>query len=216
MNQLVFIENGQVVTDSLKVAGAFGKYHKRVLQDIRELECSGNFRQHNFVPSTYQNEQNKTLPIVYMNIKGFTLLVMGYTGSNAMAFKEAYIEQFELMEKQLNSPKVLTEREQLLAAMKLSIEHDEKLNEVETRVSQLETKVEECITLDSGEQRRIQKVIAKKVYSISNDQNIRKMLFSEIYREIRDRFGVASYKDIKSHELESAVGYVNAWIPKKG
>ena len=151
----------------------------------------------------------------YMSKKGFTLLAMGYTGKEAMKFKEAYIEQFEQMEEQLKQPKLLSEKEQLIAAMRLSIEHEEKFQEHGERIAELETKVKERITLESGEQRKLQKCIAKKVYSLTEDSDARKKLFSEIYRELRDRFGVASYKDIKSHELDSAVGYVNAWIPKK-
>ena len=215
MNDLVFVENGQVVTDSLTVADSFEKEHKNVLKDIRELGCSEEFRRLNFEQSSYVNSQRKTMPMYYMSKKGFTLLAMGYTGKEAMKFKEAYIEQFEQMEEQLKQPKLLSEKEQLIAAMRLSIEHEEKFQEHGERITELETKVQERITLESGEQRKLQKCIAKKVYSLTEDSDTRKKLFSEIYRELRDRFGVASYKDIKSHELESAVGYVNAWIPKK-
>lgn len=38
MNQLVFIENGKSVTDSLTVAEVFGKDHKNVIRDIEQLE----------------------------------------------------------------------------------------------------------------------------------------------------------------------------------
>ena len=37
----------------------------------------------------------------YITRDGFTLLVMGYTGEKAMRFKEAYIRQFNAMEKAL-------------------------------------------------------------------------------------------------------------------
>ncbi|WP_410551765.1 ORF6C domain-containing protein, partial [Arthrobacter sp. SIMBA_036] len=40
-------------------------------------------------------------------------------------------------------------------------------------------------------------------------------LFREIHREIKDRFGVASYKDIKRRELLSAIKYIENWIPRK-
>jgi Rha family phage regulatory protein len=39
------------------------------------------------------------MPMYQMNKKGFTLLAMGYTGKEAMKFKEAYIDEFEKMEK---------------------------------------------------------------------------------------------------------------------
>ncbi len=89
------------VATSLDVAETFEKEHKRVLQDIRELQCSKEFGQRNFVLSSYTSVQNKKLPVYYITRDGFTLLVMGYTGEKAMKFKEAYIRQFNAMEKAL-------------------------------------------------------------------------------------------------------------------
>jgi phage regulator Rha-like protein len=67
------------------------------------------------------------MPMYFMNQKGFTLLAMGYTGKEAMKFKEKYINEFERMETELKKPRVLSEREQLVAAMKLSIESAEEI-----------------------------------------------------------------------------------------
>lgn len=100
MKDLVFKgESNQVLTNSLLVAEKFGKEHKRVLQDIRDLKCSNKFKQHSFVLSSYCNDQNRELPMYVMNRDGFTLLVMGYTGEDAMKFKEDYIDSFNKMEK---------------------------------------------------------------------------------------------------------------------
>jgi Rha family phage regulatory protein len=43
------------------------------------------------------------MPMYLLNQKGFTLLAMSYTGKEAMKFKEAYIDEFEKMEKNLKS-----------------------------------------------------------------------------------------------------------------
>lgn len=89
------------VVTSLDVAETFEKRHDNVLKDIRELECSGEFRLLNFEESFYYNNQNHRQPMYYMTRDGFTLLAMGYTGEKAMRFKEAYIRQFNAMEKVL-------------------------------------------------------------------------------------------------------------------
>lgn len=89
------------VVTSLDVAETFGKEHKRVMQDIRELDCSEEFREHNFVPISYTDSINRKKPMFVMTRDGFTLLAMGYTGEKAMQFKEAYIRQFNAMEKAL-------------------------------------------------------------------------------------------------------------------
>ena len=89
------------VVTSLDVAETFRKEHARVLRDIRDLDCSNEFRVGNFAESYYVNAQNKKQPMYYITRDGFTLLVMGYTGKKAMKFKEAYIKQFNAMEKAL-------------------------------------------------------------------------------------------------------------------
>ena len=89
------------VVTSLDVAETFGKEHARVLRDIRDLDCSDEFRVGNFAESYYINTQNKKQPMYYITRDGFTILVMGYTGEKAMRFKEAYIRQFNAMEKAL-------------------------------------------------------------------------------------------------------------------
>lgn len=215
MKDLVFVENGQVLTDSLTIAEAFDKEHKRVLQDIRTLECSDSFREHNFVPSSYVNLQNKDMPMVLMNKKGFTLLAMSYTGKQAMEFKEAYIEKFEEMEKSLTQPKLLSEKEQLMAAMKLSLTNATEVEEVKKEVTEIRSMVENQITLDHGEQRRLQIAVSTKVYELESNPRLRPKLFQELYREIKNRFGVASYKDVKRQELQTAIKYVDAWLPRK-
>ncbi|MGN7183733.1 ORF6C domain-containing protein [Cytobacillus kochii] len=109
----------------------------------------------------------------------------------------------------------LNNKESLIAAMKLSIETSEELDQVKGEVKEIRHMVEEQITLTSGEQRRLQKGIATKVYEIENEPEYRPSLFREIHREIKDRFGVASYKDIKRKELQAALNYIEHWVPRK-
>lgn len=101
------------VVSSLDIAETFEKEHRRVLQDIRELQCSDEFRQHNFVQSEYVNSQNRKQPMFLVTRDGFTILAMGYTGEKAMKFKEAYINQFNAMEELLKGK--LVEREKGIA-----------------------------------------------------------------------------------------------------
>ena len=84
--------------DSRSVAAFFEKEHRGVLRDIRELECSEEFRLHNFVQSSYKNEQGKKQPCYYMTRDGFIFLVMGYRGKKAAHFKELYIKRFNEMD----------------------------------------------------------------------------------------------------------------------
>lgn len=107
MNQLVFIENNRVLTDSLTVAETFEKRHADVLRDIKNLGASEEFNQRNFALVDYKDRKGETRPKYLITQDGFTLLVMGYTGKKAMQFKEAYINEFRKMEAELRSQKKL-------------------------------------------------------------------------------------------------------------
>lgn len=101
MNNLVEIQDGQPVVNSLTVADKFRKAHKNVLQKIEGLDCSDDFKRLNFQPSTYTNKQNKTVPCYLLTRDGFSFLCMGFTGKEAARWKEAYIRAFNQMEKAL-------------------------------------------------------------------------------------------------------------------
>lgn len=217
MNQLVFIHNNRPVTDSQMVSEVFSKRHDRVLQDIRELGCSDEFRLHHFVESQYDNLQGRKMPKVIMTEQGFTLLVMGYTGKRAMEFKEQYISEFHRMRDEINQNKVvaLDERKVRMELLKTALEHEERLDHVETRIQTIEKKVDEQITLDHGEQREMQKAIGRRVYELELDPVVRRELFRQLHREIKDRWAVASYRDVRRTELKEVIRYINAWIPRK-
>jgi len=88
---------------SLYVAEFFEKEHKNVLRDISRITdpnsgLSREFARLNFELSYYINSQNKRQPCFMLTRDGFTMLVMGYTGQQAMRFKEFYIRRFNEME----------------------------------------------------------------------------------------------------------------------
>ncbi|CAM4101422.1 Rha family transcriptional regulator [Paenibacillus alkaliterrae] len=219
--KLVFVENNRPVTDSLTVAETFGKDHSRVMRDIRELGCSEVFRVGNFAESVYLNQQGRETPKFLMTEQGFALLAMGYTGKKAMSFKEQYILEFDNLRIQLsNKVEVMSERKALIQSLKLTAELADEVEEIKDltqansqRIFELEAKVDEQITLDSGDQRKVQKVVARKIYSIEVDNKQRSQLFRQLHREIKDRWAVPSYKDIRKHELDGLMNYIEAWRP---
>ncbi|EMI14720.1 prophage antirepressor [Bacillus stratosphericus LAMA 585] len=123
---------------------------------------------------------------------------------------------------QYGGPKALTEREQRIESLKLLLETSQRQDEMskklsthEKKILELNTKVDEQITIDHGEQRRIQKAVATRIYSFTDDKNERNRLFKELYREIKDRFGVSSYKDVKRKDMQLAVNYIVNWVPRR-
>ena len=105
------------VVTSLDIAESFEKRHDNVLKDIRELKCSDEFRLLNFEEISYRDSYGKNQKAYYITRDGFTLLSMGYGGEKAVRFKEAYIRQFNNMEKLLHEKYI--EREKGIAVRKL-------------------------------------------------------------------------------------------------
>ena len=102
---LVEIQGGkneeQVVTSSRTVAAVFERRHSDVLRAIENLECSAEFTQRNFALSSYKDESGKSNKEYIISKDGFVMLVMGFTGDKATAFKEGYINAFNSMEQEL-------------------------------------------------------------------------------------------------------------------
>ncbi len=105
----IAIVDGQAVTSSLAVADFFSKRHDDVLKKIRTLECSASFTARNFSVSDYTDCTGRKLPCYQITRDGFAFLAMGFTGKRAARFKEAYINAFNQMEKQLSNPSVLSD-----------------------------------------------------------------------------------------------------------
>lgn len=103
MTDIVKLDGGKAVVNSKEIAEKFGKTHRHVLRDIKDIACSDEFRQQNFIQSTYVSAQNKTLPCVNITRDGFCFLAMGFTGKEAAKWKEAYIKAFNLMEEAIRS-----------------------------------------------------------------------------------------------------------------
>lgn len=213
MNELVFIENGQAVTDSLTVAEVFDKNHDKVMRDIRNLNCSQEFNIANFVEIEYVDSRGRNQKKYLIKRDGLAFLVFGYTGSKAAEYKEKYIAAFNEMEAALKQPKALTEHEQRIELLKLSLEHEQKFSEVDQRIG----KLEENIRIDAFQQTVLQKQIGIRVYKVyeehNPDQLDLKKLFPKIHRNLRDAFGVPTYKDIRKIDFEEAVSWVKSWRP---
>jgi Rha family phage regulatory protein len=106
VNELVFkSEKGTPVTNSLLVAEKFGKRHADVIRGIDTIikQTPEYQSKRNFALSEYHDASGKSNPLYIMTRDGFSILVMGFTGENAMRFKWDFIDAFNKMEEQLKS-----------------------------------------------------------------------------------------------------------------
>ncbi|MFD1416839.1 Rha family transcriptional regulator [Oceanobacillus jeddahense] len=214
---LVYIKNKEVVTDSLTISEVFNKNHKDVLRDVRNLECSDDFSQRNFAPSNYE-VRGKEYPVYYITQDGFSFLVMGYTGKKAAEFKEKYITEFRRMEKKLNEPRVLSEKEQLEASMKLTLEASKEISEVKEKVTSLEERFDNELTLNHGQATAVNHSVKRRVERLYNDGvmgplETKRQMYSNIHSNLRRAFQAPTYREIKRQDFEEAVAWIEAWRP---
>jgi Rha family phage regulatory protein len=98
---LLMVRDAQAVADSRIVASMFNKLHKMVMRSIRNLvhtdpSCGCNFAlTFDEVPGP-KGGVRKT-PFYFMTEEGFWLLVMGFTGEQAIAVKRRFIHAFQNM-----------------------------------------------------------------------------------------------------------------------
>lgn len=143
-------ENGQVLASSRDVAEKFGKKHAEVLYSIEgrvawDKTKGKNVVKHNgllmgghdqllkmFIKNEYIDSKGRTQYEYLMNRDGFSLLVMGFSGKEALGWKLKYIDAFNKMEEELRkqSSKALptTYKEALLQLLE-QVEKNEKLEE---------------------------------------------------------------------------------------
>lgn len=100
MNKLVVINNNQIVVSSKDLAEHFGKQHKHVIENIRDILSAENSANEFFHKESY-SYNGRRLPMYLMNRDGFSLLAMGFTGKKALQWKLKYIEAFNEMEETL-------------------------------------------------------------------------------------------------------------------
>ncbi len=158
----------------------------------------------------------------YSNGKEYPMFVLTLSQAKQVLLKEskyvrkAVLKYIENLEEQLKKPLSVEEMiiKQAQSVLELKKEVSEIRNDVKTVIN--------TVTLESGKQRKIQIEIASRVYKLLPEpqpdldnktvKEITRRIFSNIHRDIKRKFGVASYKDIKVVEYEKALNFIEQWI----
>lgn len=228
MNELITINNTQVEVkeyEGLRVVTAWdiAKVHGREVKRINE---QFNRNKEKMIENEdffiiKRNEIPKSLSATLMDLwefapsmnemvlfteSGYLMLVKTFTDDLSWDIQRQLVKTyFKVKEAQ----KTMTLPQQLLAQAQCLVEMD-------NRITVVENKVDNEIRVNSGEQLRITKAVKRRVCQridlavdlIGKD----KFMYQAIYRDLKDRFGVASYKDIKRKDLTDCLNYISTWI----
>lgn len=103
MNEVkITMTSGVPCVSSLQVAEDFGKNHKDVLKAIESIKAQNCAVTPMFIESSYQAGTGKNYKCYDITRDGFSLLVMGFTGKEALDWKLRYIEAFNRMEQHIH------------------------------------------------------------------------------------------------------------------
>lgn len=87
--------------------------------------------------------------------------------------------------------------------------------EHEGRINTLEDKIENSIVLETYQRGVVQKAINRRVYTRYEElgETIEKReLYSNIHRDIKYKFNVRSYGDIRKRDYEIALNWIGTWV----
>lgn len=223
MQLSVIEQNGIRVLTTNQLAEAYGTDTKMINRNFQRNSERYEQGKHFFALSGEELREFKGSRQIDPNLK-FTSILYLWTEKGAWLHAkslstdkawdayEMLVDDYYRMQQQI---KPLSEKEQLMAAMKLTLDANKEIGEIKSEIVELRDKVENQITLDHGQQRRIQRLIGSKVYEVASNEEHKRLLFAELHREIKDRFGVASYKDLKRQEMLKAIAYIESWVPRK-
>jgi toxin-antitoxin system, toxin component, bro family len=225
MNELITVNNteievkeyeGKRVVTVWDIAKVHGREVKRITENFKNNR--NNFIEHEdffsltpkeFYESKFSFQKfipNNVKEIVLFTESGYLLLVKTFTDDLSWDIQRQLVKTyFRFKEAQ----KTMTLPQQLLAQAQCLVEMD-------NRITVVENKVDNEIRVNSGEQLRITKAVKRRVCQridlyvdlIGKD----KFMYQAIYRDLKDRFGVASYKDIKRKDLTDCLNYISTWI----
>ena len=214
MNEMI-VKNKDKIT-SLEIVAEINKFrkeegnknelrHDNLLQIIRD-EFSEEISLLKIQESTYKNDRGREYPMFILSLNQAKQILM----RESKFVRKAMINYIETLEEKLKNPFANLSMQQMMI---VTLQEQEKIVD---RVEVLENKVDNEIRVDNGEQRKIQRAVATRVYQrldiVPELIEDKKYVFQAIYRDLKDRFGVASYRDIKRKDLRDCLEYVSTWI----
>ena len=225
--EVINIQNkdGVAVVSSRVVAYDFDKRHDHVLRDINNIIESNTTQNWGllFIESQYKASNGKMNKEYLLTRDGFSLLVMGFTGKEALQWKLQYIEAFNKMEEQIKQASH-NPYANLSPELQSIIMLDQKQQMLEQQVQTVQQKVneiEENAKLDPAEYSLVSKRVSSRVYEVQKERqmNLNKKQIGELFRalnrDILEITGVKTRTQLRQKHLDMVLDFINDWYPSR-
>ncbi|MDT2662182.1 Rha family transcriptional regulator [Enterococcus hulanensis] len=214
MNQLT-----QTLTSN-EVAEMIGTTNGELMKSIRtyigylaEGEIpSGDF----FIDSTYKDSNNQERPNYLLTKQGCEMVSNKLTGPKGVQFTAKYVSRFNQMEEHIKQqPKIATtQREQVILALQANEETNQRVDELDTRVADLE----ENTVLSAGDYGYISRRINQRVAEVARGfgrltQEQRGKLYKDINSGVKAVTGVSTRTQLRNRHYETVLDFINDWEP---
>lgn len=223
MNDLIRLveNNGKVLGNSREVAENFDKRHTHVLEKIEGLingiDSAENSAQY-FIQHEYKDTSGKVNKEYLLTRDGFSLLVMGFTGKEALAWKLKYIEAFNKMEDTIRNPRPLTPEEQLKLHYEIAQKQEKRIDSIEEKVTSIVNTATlspaQCDMVVDKYKAKIVYILGGKESAAYKDNSLRGQVFSDFHKSVKEEFGV-KYKHIFVKNIEGLLEFIDEWRPKE-
>ncbi|MEN8077630.1 ORF6C domain-containing protein [Clostridioides difficile] len=195
-------DKGELVVTSRQVAEDFGKEHKNVVRAIENLTAQNSAVKNIMIESKFEHRGNEYTEYL-LTRDGFSLLVMGFTGSRALEWKLKYIEAFNKMEQAIKNPYGHLSKE-VQAIFALDYKQQQLAGEVKELKEGMPLFNVECKEIQAAVKRKGVEILGGKGSPAYKNNSIRCKVYSDIQQQLRREFGVSRYEAIKRCQLDMA------------
>lgn len=208
LTQKLFNKGGQIVVSSRTIADDFSKRHADVIRAIEEYLTDAEVRSLNcLIESSYIDTKGETRKEYLITRDGFSLLIMGFKGKEALQWKLKYIEAFNKMEEIIkNSVPQISKRQELI----LNIVDSKNQFEMASAIKELEEYTHQIAHHEGAKSICDDSIITRPVVA---------KYIRECYGEELKELGVPLYDLILNREFSSFLetkGYIAPTrFPKK-
>lgn len=209
---------GKRVLTTGQLAGSFGVNPKIINRNFQRNQDHFEKDKHYFSLSGDDLKQFKAIrqddaTLKYVSVlylwteQGAWLHAKSLNNEKAREAYSALVDGYYKLEEKLKSPEYLIAlQDRKIVQLEVELEKTVK------KVLAIEMNMQEQITLNSGEQRRLQKAVGERAFALESDAEKRARIFRDIYSSIKKQFAVKSYRDVKRHELQDAIKFVERWV----